>query len=514
MDFVTNLSHVRQIAKQKLESHVLNSFRSNDQTACTIVENFFRDNNAMHLFRPHVGPSDKPLARQFSSLDMEGKKSIMNDFHFSKTYTEKSSFKNVLKEMSFVYATDFCRKYTEDYVCITSDFRPKLLRNFTCHMCPNWKEDGDAQNRVMDQLEFFKAFKFAREEHNIRMELNRFVKDGSIDPEIICSNPGSCDYVADTLIVDHIENYMTMEQVLMSMLQHKSSRALGYFLLPDGIDYKKKGSFYDGRMFFDRSTNSIKNVEEPVIFYDNEKGFSECVYPWKEYQKFVKTTMIVHQNKVYRYEIVNRTHGVAFYSMTFDGDYSPTLEVPTYQLSHYVDCYEVSFYRPEHNVFGKDFDRYVKKTAFVPAIIYAKTFEFALTVGPKDFNRKEIHERLCASFMRVQNTATGTITQFDPGLDIETIDIAADAIWTVVFLKRRQNMEVLASQNWINKEFGNVGLNFDTLQKYVNILAEKNNPLVTLKNMYDANKNFIMKNFPNICLVVFIMINLQYLEVS
>jgi hypothetical protein len=305
----------------------------------------------MHLLQPHVGPSLKPLIRLFNALSMDEKRILNKEFseydvHYSKTWYDKSSFFSALKELSFNYITDFVRNYTDKYVCITSDFRPKVLRNFDCHMCSSWKRNGSAYDRMIRQLEFFKTFKISREDSQMRHGLRRFIQDGRPDEANLCSNPESCSFIADTLVIDHMETYMTFEQVMLLMQQHKSARATGFILFPDCIDFKSEGKFYEGKMFFDRSKPSYGNVKNPVLFYDERKLFTDCIYPWVEYKKFFETTQIVYKGQVYKYKIVNRTHGVLFYTICHDGEYQESVPAPSYKLLHYEDCYEVKSLRP------------------------------------------------------------------------------------------------------------------------------------------------------------------------
>jgi hypothetical protein len=285
-----------------------------------------------------------------------------------------------------------------------------------------------------------------------------------------------------------METYMTLEQVMLLMLQHKSARATGFILFPDCIDFKSKGNFYEGKMFFDRSKPSYGNVKNPVLFYDERKLFTDCIYPWVEYKFFFETTQIVYKGQVYKYEIVNRTHGVLFYTICHDGEYQESVPAPSYKLLHYEDCYEVKSLRPTNKVFGKNFDNFKWVSAYIPREIYAKALKFASTIGPADFNRKNIQEHLCASFMRVSNAATGAVTQFDPGLSMEDVEIASDAIWTISFIKRRQRTEVFASQKVINGEYGNMGFNFETLVKYTALVVDDYNPFRMMRDFYENKK--------------------------
>jgi hypothetical protein len=123
-------------------------------------------------------------------------------------------------------------------------------------MCCSWKKNIYDCDRVMKQLAFFKTFNLAREETQMRHGISRLTNvEGRerLNEEVICSNPGECTYDADALIVDHTEQYATMSQVMTLMEQHGSARALGYILFSDGIDFKTKGSFYEGNLYFDRS---------------------------------------------------------------------------------------------------------------------------------------------------------------------------------------------------------------------------------------------------------------------
>lgn len=302
----------------------------------------------------------------------------------------------------------------------------------------------------------------------------------------MCSNPAECTVEADALIVDHTEQYVTLTQVMTLMEQHNSTRALGYILFPDGIDFKEKGSFYDGNLYFDRSKDNYMGVENPVLFYDKNNWFTNAIYPWEEYKKFFEKTLIIKNGKAYRYEIVKRTHGVLFYSITEDGDYTKEYPAPSYQLLRFEEYYEVRSFRPTDLVFGKNFDNFKWVTCFIPRAIFAKTLAFALGVGQGDFNRKTISERLCDTFMRTVNPATSAITTFDRQLMPYEIEVATDAIWTQAYLERRRNSEVLARQKYINDYYGNVGLNFDTVKKIVKQTLTQFNPMNLLSDYFSG----------------------------
>jgi hypothetical protein len=492
MDSLSQMSVVKHFGIENIENKILESYRDGDSETTTLIENFFANCNASHLLRPNLGRNGGPLLRVFSAVDTKQALLLsqeINEYelHFSKTYTEKSGFYFSLKELAFSYITDFCRRYTCDYTCITSDFRPKILRNFECHMCCAWKKNSYDCERVMRQLLFLKTFQLAREETQMRNGISRLTNEGvgeKLNEEVVCSNPAECTVEADALIVDHTEQYVTLAQVMTLMEQHNSTRALGYLLFPDGIDFKEKGSFYDGNLYFDRSKDSYLGVENPVLFYDKNNWFTNAIYPWEEYKKFFEKTLIIKNGKAYRYEIVKRTHGVLFYSITEDGDYTKDYPAPSYQLLRFEEYYEVRSFRPRDLVFGKNFDNFKWVTCFIPRVIFAKTLAFALGVGQGDFNRKTISERLCDTYMRTVNPATSAVTTFDRQLMPYEIEVATDAIWTQAYLERRRNSDILARQKYINDYYGNVGLNFNSVKKIVKQTLSQLNPINLLSDYF------------------------------
>jgi hypothetical protein len=175
------MSVVKQFGMENIENKILESFRDGDSETVTLMENFFSSCNATHLLRPNIGKNGGPLLRVFSSVETKQALLLSQDFdeyelHFSKTYVEKSGFYFPLKELSFNYITDFCRRYTESDTCITSDFRPKILRNFDCHMCCLWKTNSYDCDRVMKQLAFFKTFNLAREKTQMQKVTKNLTK--------------------------------------------------------------------------------------------------------------------------------------------------------------------------------------------------------------------------------------------------------------------------------------------------------------------------------------------------
>lgn len=87
-----------------------------------------------------------------------------------------------------------------------------------------------------------------------------------------------------------------------------------------------------------------------------------------------------------------------------------------------------------------------------------------MSMGDGSLKRNEIQYKLCGSYMRVQNAATGAVTEFTTGLTVQEVEIAADVIWTNCFLERHKKSVVLSAQRNYDRLFKNAGFNWKTFK--------------------------------------------------
>lgn len=492
MDPINSAAQTRGFATERLENYIIESYRSNnDGEASAIITKSFANLGKEHLLTLNVGRTERPLMRIFSGVSTDEARIVANDFPEydlvpSNTWCTKQGFTDILKEASFRYSVDYCRKFTNRYISISSEFRSKVFNAYNVHLCADMRDTNVAVS-MMSHLEFMKSFVYPKKDYYIRKGLNSFLNyDKKLNPEKICNHPASCNYEADTIIVDHIENYLPLEQVIYLMEQHGSARAIGYFLFPDCIDVMKKGDFYNGNLRYDRSREEYDGIKNPVLFYSNN-GIVNAVYPYEEYKKLYATSLLVYNGICYRKEIVSRNDGTMFYLITKDGDYSASYIPSTHKIIHRNRQYKCVSYRPKTLLDIKRVEDFEEVECFVPEETMDKAYAFGMNLGDKDF-KKEIKSRFCAAFMRVQNAATGAVTMFDPGLNAVDVDIATDALWATCFFDRHLRTEMVSHQINLLKQIGSSRFDLKTLIKFIGNCVDDINPLSKLLRWFDEKE--------------------------
>lgn len=222
---------------------------------------------------------------------------------------------------------DFTRKFADKYVTISSEFRSKVFNNYDMHICASVKT-SDNFSVMSRQLEFLKRYSYLKEDVSVWEGLKKLLVGRKINTDVMCCKPHKCQRKCDVLIVDHTEVYMPLEQVMLTMLNHGAKKAMGFLFFPDGFNYRKKGNFAMDTLFFDKTKESYIGKNNPVLFYTRQGLVSKQPYIVEEYEKFFKTSVVVHDRKSYCFEIVNRTLSLLFYNLVYNGPFNPTADLP------------------------------------------------------------------------------------------------------------------------------------------------------------------------------------------
>ncbi|KAG1061063.1 hypothetical protein G6F41_012463 [Rhizopus arrhizus] len=458
MDPVNSAAKTRGFATERLENYIIEAYRSNnDGEASAIITKIFANLGKEHLLTPYVGRTERPLTRTFSGVSTDEARVVANDFPEydlvpSNTWCTKQGFTDILKEASFRYSIDYCRNFTNRYISISWEFRSKVFNTYNVHLCADMRDTNVAVS-MMSQLEFMQSFVYPKEDYYIRKGLNSFLNyNKKLNPEKICNHLASYNYKADTLIVDHIENYIPLEQVIYLMEQHGPARAIGYFLFPD----------YDER-----------NTMELNIHY---------------YFIQIMEYLLVYNGICYRKEIVSRNDGTMFYLITKDGDYSPSYVPSTHKIIHRNREYKCTSYRPKSLLDIKRVEDFEEVECFVPEDTMDKAYAFGMNLDDKDFKRKEIKSIFCAAFMRVRNAATGAVAMIVPGLNAVDVDIATDALWTTCFFDRRLRTEMVSHQVNLLKQIGSSRFDLKAPVKFISNCVDDFNLLSKLLKWFDAKE--------------------------
>jgi hypothetical protein len=123
-------------------------------------------------------------------------------------------------------------------------------------------------------------------------------------------------------------------------------------------------------------------------------------------------------------------------------------------------------------------------------------YAYGMSMGDGSLKRNEIQYKLCGSYMRVQNAATGAVTEFTTGLTVQEVEIAADVIWTNCFLERHKKSVVLSAQRNYDRLFKNAGFNWKTFKAVDSV-----NPVLWvidyLSDCEEKDRDLLSKKLPH-----------------